>query len=75
MMNIESEVRDIKQRIIELSRKLDELLYERDTASMMKLAEKSLSEFFKDEPDIYKIEDLKVRYIVNCINHRTNPKL
>ena len=75
MMNIESEVRDIKQRIIELSRKLDELLYERDTASMMKLAERSLSEFFEDEPDIYRIEDLKVRYIVNCISHRTNPKL
>jgi hypothetical protein len=28
----------------------------------MKLAEKSLSEFFEDEPDIYRIEDLKVRY-------------
>ena len=62
MMNIESEVRDIKQHIIEISKKLDELMYEREISAMMKLAEKSLSEFFEDEPNIYRIEDLKVRY-------------
>ena len=62
MMNIESEVRNIKQHIIDISKKIDELMYEREISAMMKLAEKSLSEFFKDEPDIYKIEDLKVRY-------------
>jgi hypothetical protein len=28
----------------------------------MKLTEKSLSGFFEDEKDIYKITDLKVRY-------------
>ena len=62
MMNIESEVRDIKQYIIEISKKIDELMYEREISAMMKLAEKSLSEFFEDDPDIYRIEDLKVRY-------------
>jgi len=62
MMNIEAEVKDIKQHIIEISRKIDELLQEREIASMMKLSEKSLSGFFESEPDIYKIEDLKVRY-------------
>jgi len=62
MMNIESEVRDIKQHIIEISKKIDELMYEREISAMMKLAEKSLSEFFEDDPDIYRIEDLKVRY-------------
>jgi hypothetical protein len=61
-MNIESEVRDIKQHIIEISRKIDELMYEREVSAMMKLAEKSLSEFFEGEPAIYGIEDLKVRY-------------
>jgi len=62
MMNIEAEVRDMKQHIIEISKKMDELLYEREIISMMKLAERSLSSFFESEPDIYKIEDLKVRY-------------
>jgi len=62
MMNIEAEVRDMKQHIIEISKKMDELLYEREIISMMKLAERSLSSFFESEPDIYTIEDLKVRY-------------
>jgi len=62
MMNIEAEVRDIKQRVIEISKKIDDLMYEREITAMMKLTEKSLSEFFKDEKDIYKITDLKVRY-------------
>ncbi|MCD6213358.1 MAG: hypothetical protein J7J46_00085 [Candidatus Desulfofervidus sp.] len=61
-MEIEAEIRDIKQHVIEISKKLDELMYEREITAMMKLAEKSLSRFFEDEPDIYKIEDLKVRY-------------
>ncbi len=62
MMEIEAEIRDIKQHVIEISKKLDELMYEREITAMMKLAEKSLSRFFENEPDIYKIEDLKVRY-------------
>ena len=61
-MNIEAEVRDIKQHIIEISKKMDALLQERETVSIMKLAEGSLSKFIESEPDIYKIEDLKARY-------------
>jgi len=61
-MNIEAEVRDMKQRIIEISKKMDELLYEREAASMMKLEERTLSSFFENEPDIYTIDDLKGRY-------------
>ncbi|MCD6513094.1 MAG: hypothetical protein J7K61_05800 [Thermoplasmata archaeon] len=61
-MGIEVELKDIKQRLTEISKKLDELLYEREIISIMKLSEKSLSEFLEMEPDIYKIEDLKVRY-------------
>jgi len=34
-------------------------LYEREIISLMKLSEKSLSEFLRNEPDIYKIDDLK----------------
>lgn len=61
-MNIEAEVRDIKQHVVEISKKIDELLQERKTVSMMKLAERSLSRFVQSEPDIYTIEDLKVKY-------------
>ena len=62
MMNIEAEVRDIKERVIEISNKIDDLMFEREITAMMKLTEKSLSAFFEDEKDIYKITDLKVRY-------------
>ncbi|MFP3898644.1 MAG: hypothetical protein ACLFVD_04975 [Dehalococcoidia bacterium] len=62
MMNIEAEVRDLKQQIVRMSRKIDELLSERETAWMMRLAETSLSAFLEREPDVYKVEDLKVRY-------------
>ena len=61
-MQIEAEIRDIKQWIIDISKKIDNLLYEREIVSMMKLEEKSLSNFLEREPDIYKLEDLKVRY-------------
>jgi hypothetical protein len=61
-MNIEAEVRDMKQHIVEISKKIDELLLERETVAMMQLAERSLSRFVETEPAIYKIEDLKVRY-------------
>jgi hypothetical protein len=61
-MNIEAEVRDMKQHIVEISKKIDKLLLERETVSMMKLAERSLSRFVESEPAIYKVEDLKVRY-------------
>jgi len=60
--NIEADVRDIKQHLSEISRMIEELLYEREVVSMMKLAEKSLSDFFEDEEDLYTIKDLKVRY-------------
>ena len=61
-VNIEAEVRDIKQHLIEISKKIDELMYEKEITAMMKLSEKSLSGFFKSEEDIYKITDLKRRY-------------
>jgi hypothetical protein len=62
MTNIETEVKDIKRYVIEISKKIDELLYEKEITSMMKLSEKSLASFFEGEPDIYKITDVKIRY-------------
>ncbi|WXG39448.1 MAG: hypothetical protein WED07_01215 [Candidatus Freyarchaeum deiterrae] len=52
---------EIRKQIIEISKKLDELLYEREIMSMMRISEKSLK-FLESEPDIYRVEDLKVRY-------------
>jgi len=62
MMNIESDVADIKQKVIEISQKLDELLSERETISIMKLSEHSLYTFLDDEPDIYTLSDVRVVY-------------
>jgi hypothetical protein len=62
MMNLEADVKEIKQHVIAILKKMDELMYEREIVSLMKLSEKSLSGFFEDEPDIYSIADLKVRY-------------
>ncbi len=62
IMGIEAELADIKRILTEMSRKLDELLEEREITAMMKLSEVSLRDFLEDEPDIYSIEDVKVRY-------------
>ena len=46
---------------MKFQKKLDELIYETEILSMMKIFEKSLK-FLENEPDIYGVEDLKVRY-------------
>jgi hypothetical protein len=61
-MSIESDLAEIKKMLVEISRKLDEMIEEREIMGMMKLSEISLKEFLENEPDIYSIEDLKVRY-------------
>ncbi len=40
-MSIESEIRDIKKGIIEISKKLDEIMRERENISLMKLSQES----------------------------------
>jgi uncharacterized protein involved in tolerance to divalent cations len=40
----------------------DDLTKEEEMAAIMKLSEISLRKFLEDEPDIYTLEDLKVRY-------------
>jgi len=61
-MSIESDLAEIKRMLVEISRKLDEMIEEKEITGMMKLSEISLKEFLENEPDIYSIEDLKVRY-------------
>lgn len=62
MMNIEAEVRDIKENMYQISRKLDELFIERDVIAGMKLSEQALAPFLDDEPDLYTIKDARVVY-------------
>ncbi len=61
-MSLKAELDDIKRLLTEISRKLDELIEEKEVTAMMKLSEVSLKDFLEDEPDIYSIEDVKVRY-------------
>ncbi|MCF2138384.1 MAG: hypothetical protein K9W43_14225 [Candidatus Thorarchaeota archaeon] len=60
-MSIETELKEIKKHILEISKKLDELIHERELVSLMKLSEKSL-DFLVGEPDIYNVENLRIRY-------------
>ena len=63
MMEIDTEIREIKDLLILLNEKMDVLIDVREVFSMMRLSEKALAEFFDEEPVLYKLEDLKVRYL------------
>jgi hypothetical protein len=45
-----------------LNKKIDLLIENRETLSVMFLAEKSLKGFLGKEPDAYSMKDVKVRY-------------
>jgi hypothetical protein len=61
-MHIEAEVVAMKQILIDISRRIDDLLDQSETAALMRLSEESISELYEDKPDLYSVEDLKVRY-------------
>ena len=61
-MDIEAEVVEMKQMLIDISRRIDDVLDESMTEELMKLSEDSILELYEDEPDIYSVADLKVRY-------------
>lgn len=52
----------MKQMLIDISKRIDDMLDESLTAALMKLSEESISELYEDEPDLYSVADLKVRY-------------
>ena len=60
---IEVDIKEIKGLLEALNKKMDLLLERRETLSMMVLAEKSLKSFLEEEPDLYSVKDLKVRYL------------
>ena len=60
-MDIEAEVVEMKQMLVDISRKIDDVLDESMTAALMKLSEESILELYEDEPDLNSVADLKVR--------------
>ena len=64
MRNITTEVdlREIKSLLSVLNKKLDMLIEDRETLSVMMLAERSLKGFLEREPDVYSVKDIKVKY-------------
>lgn len=61
-MTIEIEIKEIKEMLEELSKKLDALIQDRETLAMMTVSQQSLKDFFSGEPDLYSVKDVKVAY-------------
>lgn len=61
-MTIEVDLREIKSLLSALNKKIDMLIEDRETLSVMVLAERSLKDFLEREPDVYSVKDIKVRY-------------
>jgi len=53
MTDIEADIKDIKQQMREISKKIDEIVYEKEISSYMQLSDGLLSKFLEDEPSIY----------------------
>ena len=61
-MATEVDLREIKSLLSVLNKKLDMLIEDRETLSVMMLAERSLKDFLEREPDVYSVKDIKVKY-------------
>lgn len=61
-MTIEVDLKEIKSLLSALNKKIDMLIEDRETLSVMVLAERSLKNFLIKEPDVYSVRDIKVRY-------------
>ncbi|MEM3425383.1 MAG: hypothetical protein QXS04_02570 [Thermoproteota archaeon] len=61
-MTVEVDLKEIKELLSSLNRKIDILIEDRETLALMMISEKSLKGFLEDEPDIYSVNDIRVRY-------------
>jgi hypothetical protein len=61
-MTVEVDIKEIKELLGELSRKLDALVEEQEVRGIMAISERSLKDFLAKEPDLYSRNDLKVVY-------------
>ena len=61
-MIVDVDLKELKDLLCMLNKKLDLLIENRETLSVVFLAEKSLKAFLGKEPDVYSMKDVKVRY-------------
>ena len=61
-MTVDVDLKELKDLLCMLNKKLDLLIETRETLSVVFLAEKSLKAFLGKEPDVYSMKDVKVRY-------------
>jgi hypothetical protein len=61
-LTIEVEIKEIKTMLGEVSMKLDALIQDRETLTMMIISERALKDFLASEPDLYSMRDVKVAY-------------
>jgi len=61
-LTIEIEIKEIKEMLDELNRKIDTLVQDREMLAMVMTSHHSLKDFLANEPDLYSIRDIKVRY-------------
>jgi len=60
-MTIETDLKEIRNILSTLNKKIDVLIEDKETLQYMVLAEKSLKDFLEKEPDIYSIKDIKTK--------------
>ena len=60
-MTIEVDLKEIKNLLSMLNKKLDVLIEDKENLPYMVLAEKSLKDFLEKEPDIYTVKDIKTK--------------
>ena len=61
LMTIEVDLKEIKNLLSTLNKKIDVLIEDKETLAFTALAEKSLKDFLENEPDIYSIKDIKAK--------------
>lgn len=61
-MTIEVEIREIKEMLEKLNRRLDTLVQDREKLAIMEISQESLRDFLTGEPDLYSVKDVKVAY-------------
>lgn len=61
-MTVEVDIKEIKQLLGQLDKKLEALADEQEVRGVMAASERSLKDFLAKEPDLYSRSDLKVVY-------------
>jgi len=59
-MTIEVDIREIKHMLVDLGRKIDGPVQERERSAMLTISQHSLADFLLGEADLYSVKDVKV---------------